>query len=313
MKIEIWIEFKTEDMTMRLGELVQDTNISMKVFSDDELEQLHAIILGILDDFISICESNKLKYYFIGGSAIGALRHHGFIPWDNDIDLAMPRQDFLIFQDIIKRNCKNKYSIINPSDDKNYGRILPKLRKLHTIYRTILEQDLEECGVFMDIYIIENAFDNFPLRLIHGGLCLAAGFTLSCRRAYEKKNLFLLLCGDRKKQKVVFYLKYVIGLLFSFASIETVAKWTNACYSMCKNENSKYIIIPSDDLGFYFGNIYKRRIFLKQHKVEFEGREIYVPGNYKEYLTEKYGDYMQIPSTDKRKKPLYLELKLFDA
>ena len=82
----------------------------------------------MLDDLIEICKRNNLHFILIGGSAIGALRDKGFIPWDDDIDIAMPRRDFEKLYKIIKKQYSFKYSMLHPQDKENYGRILPKIR-----------------------------------------------------------------------------------------------------------------------------------------------------------------------------------------
>lgn len=291
---------------MQLGKLVQYAVSDMTSLTDLELQDLHQVLLQMLDDFLKVCESNQLSYYFIGGSAIGALRHKGFIPWDNDIDLAMPRKDFLKLCSIIESSFKESYSILNPLSAQNFGRVLAKLRKRGTIYQTILETELDDCGIFIDVYIIENTYNSILLRTLHGLLCLAAGFVLSCRRAYEKKELYLRLCRDNAKEKAIFSLKNFIGKILSYISIEKIAQWTNACYGLCKNENSNYITVPSDG-GYFFGNLYKRSEFNKKAFAEFESRIVSLPGNYKTYLKDKYGDYMKTPAQDSRKYPLYLK------
>lgn len=294
---------------MNIGKWVQKTDVSMTALSDKELCDLHATLLNMLDDLIEICCNNQLNYYFIGGSAIGALRHKGFIPWDNDIDLAMTRIDFMKFYEIITEQYSDKYSILNPSQLDNYGRVLSKLRKRGTTYQTVLETDLIDCGIFIDIYIIENTYSSKLMRLVHGFICSFAGFTLSCRRIYQKKELFLQLCGNKKKQMFIINIKSIYGFLLKGVSIERVAKCVDGCYGMCKNEDSKYISIPSDDLGYYFGNVFKRSDFCRVEKAEFEGRKITLPGNYRSYLKDKYGDYMTIPPSVERKNPLYLNYK----
>ena len=77
---------------MRLGEVAKTLN--QQVLSEKEIEELHQVLLIILDDLIKICECYDLHFILIGGSAIGALRDKGFIAWDDDIDIAMPRKDF---------------------------------------------------------------------------------------------------------------------------------------------------------------------------------------------------------------------------
>lgn len=295
---------------MNLGKLVQNAGSELKKLTDDELTLLHSVLLDMLDDLKDVCERHGLRYYFIGGSAIGALRHEGFIPWDNDIDLAMPRKDFEAFCAVIEKEYSDKYSIINPASEHNSGRVLPKLRKKDTVYQTLLETDLEECGVFIDMYILENTYDFVLFRQMHGLLCMAAGFTLACRRAYEKAELYQEVCKGSMKQQMIFGLKRIAGRVLSPLSIEKVARFTDACYGICKNENSKYITIPADDLGYFFGNVYKRGEFCVPAYAQFESRTVSLPGNYKQYLRDKYGNYMQMPDLESRKNPLYLHFRI---
>lgn len=79
---------------------------------------------------------------------------------------------------------------------------------------------------------------------------------------------------------------------------------------MCKNESSKYITIPADDLGYFFGNVYKRDAFCSSAHAQFESRTVSIPGNYQKYLKDKYGNYMQMPDPESRKNPLYLNFKI---
>lgn len=165
---------------MRLGEVAKTLN--QQVLSEKEIEELHQVLLIILDDLIKICECYDLHFILIGGSAIGALRDKGFIAWDDDIDIAMPRKDFEKLYKIVQTQYSTKYSILHPQAKENYGRILPKIRLKGTLYKTILEYDLEESGIFIDIYTIENIPDLCWKRLSQGIICMFMGFSLSCRR-----------------------------------------------------------------------------------------------------------------------------------
>ena len=145
---------------MRLQDIAKGGgNCGLTVLSEEELKALHGVLLEILDDIHSICTENGLRYVLIGGSAIGALRSGGIIPWDDDIDIAMPRADFEKFTAIVRQNWSEKYSMLHPQDPDNFGRVIPKIRLRGTEYRTILEQDLTDCGVFIDIYTIEMDFN----------------------------------------------------------------------------------------------------------------------------------------------------------
>lgn len=289
---------------MRLGDIAKDTSLDLKVISEQELVNLHKVLLIILDDLIKVCRENNLKFILIGGSAIGAFRHKGFIPWDDDIDIAMPRKDFEKLYEVLIKKYKDKYSILHPQSRDNFGRILPKIRLKNTEYRTILESDLVDCGVFIDVYIIENIPDSQFIKLFHGLGSLFFGFALSCRRMAKGYGVF-----KKYKKSLSLRIKACIGIFMSFASLETWARWTDHWYSLCKNENTEYVGVPSDDFH-YFGEIYRRDEFCQYEEVDFEGRVCLVPKNYKPYLSRRYGDYMVMPDPNNHDRNCYLAYDL---
>lgn len=294
---------------MRLQDIAKhggDEAVGLTVLSDEQLEKLHGVLLEILDDINSICQQHGLRYILIGGSAIGALRSGGIIPWDDDIDIAMPRKDFESFCRIVRREKPEKYSMLHPQDKDNYGRVIPKIRLKGTEYRTILEQDLDECGVFIDIYTIENLPDNAVARNFQGIMTMALGFALACRRLWRGRKWFAQLTGG-----LSFHVKCAIGACLSFASYETWARWTDRWHSRCKDENSKYVSIPAD-CRHYFGEMQPRARLLERKEVLLDGRKCYVPKDADGYLREIYGDYMQIPPVEKQERNCYLTYDLGD-
>ena len=292
---------------MRLQDIAKhggDPAVGLTVLSEEQLKELHVCLLSIMDDIIAICEEHDLKFILIGGSAIGALRDGGIIPWDDDIDIAMPRSDFEKFCTIVRETMDSKYSMLHPRDKENYGRIIPKIRLRGTCYRTILEQDLTECGVFIDIYTIENLPDNAIARAFQGFMSMATGFALACRRLYRGRKWFSQLTGG-----LSFRVKCAIGFCLSFASYETWARWADYWNSRCKNENSKFVSIPAD-CRHYFGEMNLRSVLCQRAEVDFNGRKCYVPAQADSYLRAIYGDYMQRPPVEKQERNCYLEYNL---
>ena len=294
---------------MRLQDIAKhggDESVGLKVLSEEQLKNLHQVLLEIMDDILAVCKAHDLKFILIGGSAIGALRSGGIIPWDDDIDIAMPRGDFEKFTTIIREKYGEKYAMLHPRDKENFGRVIPKIRLRGTEYRTILEQDLTDCGVFIDIYTIENLPDNAIARAFQGVMAMGFGFALSCRRLYRGRKWYSQLTGG-----LSFKVKCAIGFCLSFAGYEAWARWTDYWNSRCKNENSKYVSIPTD-VRYYFGEMQLRETLCDVREIDFAGRTCYVPKAADRYLREIYGDYMQLPPPEKQERNCYLAYDLGD-
>lgn len=289
---------------MRLQDIAKQGSNGTQVLSEEQLLNLHHVLLEILDDVIQICKEHDLKFILIGGSAIGALRSGGIIPWDDDIDIAMPRKDFEILCSAVRQRYSDKYAMLHPQDRENFGRVIPKIRLKGTCYRTILEQDLTDCGVFIDIYTIENVPDGKLARYFQGFMSMALGFCLACRRLFKGRKFF-----RRHMHGVGFLVKCAIGFALSFADYETWARWLDYWHSWCKDEQSEYVTIPAD-CRHYFGEMNLRQLLLDTAPVSFNGRTCFVPRDADGYLRPIYGDYMQIPPPEKQERNCYLEFDL---
>lgn len=274
------------------------------IISDDQLAQLHKVLLMILDDLLLIAEQNDLKIILIGGTAIGVLRHKGFIPWDDDIDIAMTRADYEKLAEVIRNDYSDKYSVSDARDEMNYGRIIPKIRLKGTAYRTVLERDLEDVGIRIDIFLIENVYNNSVQAKLQGVMDMFMGFALSCRRLYKGRDQYRGIA-----QGVPFKVKSAIGFLFSGAPIEKWARWTDYWYSICKDDHSRMVSVPTDG-GHFFKELTQRENLCEICEGEFEGRRVFIPSNYDAYLTRIYGDYMKIPPKEKQLRSCVLEYDL---
>ena len=280
---------------------VSDQNTN-NVLSNDQVKEIQQILLMMLNDIDSICRSNNLRYVLIGGSAIGSIRHAGFIPWDDDVDIAMPRADYEKFLEIINDKWKDKYTLTDSIRSNNYGKVIPKLRLNGTVYKTALDINPNDVQMKADIFIIENVSDNAVLSQIQGFMCTSMGFLLSCRRLAANKDYF---AGFYKSKD--FKLKVFIGKILSFASLNKWANWTERCYALSRNNNSKLVTLPADGLHFFKG-IINREGICKVIEGDFEGTKLYLPKEYDYYLRRIYGDYMQIPPEEQRMLSIYSEI-----
>lgn len=289
---------------------MQNNNKKLKKLSDKELKQLQETILEIVDDIDFVCKKYHIKYNLGGGSALGAIRHQGFIPWDDDFDINMPRADYQKFCSCFMNEFKEKYWMHTPEDTKDYGLAFARIRKKGTIYRAREDFDNQEAGVYVDIFIIENTYNFFLFRSFHGFLSLLFGFLLSCRNFYKNRKLYLDMVSENKKLRIVFQLKVMIGFCFAWISVDKMTRLWNRINSMCKNSSSNYVTVPVGRKHF-FGELYEREKFCQTIDQPFgKHRTLPVCVDYDGYLTNLYGDYMKLPKKEDIEAHIFLELKL---
>lgn len=282
-------------------------NSDLHQITPEELETLHETLLGIIADIDEACRKHQIRYVLSGGSALGAVRHKGFIPWDDDIDLYMPRKDYELFRKVMKDEYSDRYWVGHIEENPLYDLNFMKIRKKNTKYLEIFEPDPEHAGIFVDIFPIDNIPNNPVVRFFHG--CIADFLLLcaSCVRIYGKKEKLLSYAEGTEATKSI-QLKSAIGKCLSFQNIRewcrTVEKWS----ALCKNENSKYISIPSG-VNHYFGEMYHRASFFPTKDVKFEDKILMGMNDPEEFLVKSYGDYHQIPAPEKREIHSVLELK----
>ena len=276
--------------------------------SGETLKRLQQVLCDMAADVIETCDENGIYYQLSGGTALGAVRHKGFIPWDDDIDINILSSDLQKLKKCIRKKYGDKY-IFQTYDDPDYGIIPSKIRLRNSVARGREDLHSKECGITIDLFAIENTFDNSVLRNIHGLFCMGFGFLLSCRNFYKNRDFMRQCAKQMPDAAFVFKIKTFIGFLLSFLSVQRLAIITNSCYGLCKNKRSKYVCIPSGRKHF-FGELYRRRGMLKTIKLPFEGHQWNVAKDYHSYFLKLYGaDYMTIPPKEKRETHALLELK----
>ena len=274
-----------------------------------ELKKIQKILFEMLCVIDQICAENNIKYCLCGGSAIGALRHNGFIPWDDDLDIFMLRNDIFKFAHIVNEKYGDLYEVRTPGLDDFFESPSTTMLRKDTIFRSYGELGEKNPGVCCDICILENVPTNKVFRYIHGIGSLARGLMTSCRRFSRDKETLIRHSGSNDLLKKTILEKAKIGSILSLFSYEHYVKKQWKWNSKCKNYQSEKVVCPNGR-AHYFGEIYDRKIITEATLHEFCGRMFYIPANADEYLTGLYGDYMKIPDRKERESKVIFELKL---
>ena len=269
-----------------LNSLSDDT--TLRQLSEDEVIKLRTVFLSTYQDLAACCEKYGMTLMLIGGSVIGAIRHEGFIPWDDDLDVAMPRSDFEKLKSVFDDELGDKYILSSPNYKNNANNRFPMMLVKDTLFVEAGNSPEDEASkIKIDIFIIENIPNNKFYRLLKGLWCTGLMFMASYEETYEHQNTELrdYMCKTREGRSA-FRRRVFFGRLFSFFGFQ---KWMNVVDSSCQfKKKTKLMGIPSGR-GHYFGEIRPAESFLPVSKGTFEGIEVNLPGNPDDYLSNLYG------------------------
>lgn len=259
------------------------------------IERLHQVDMDIVKDVVRICDAHGFKYYMLGGTMLGAIRHKGFIPWDDDIDLGMPRDDYEAFLEIAPKELGEHLKVINYRNDPNYMYYITRIQDTDT--RAVEERignDNKYTCVSIDIFPIDGTPNNPLLRKIYF-------FRVMYHRA------LMSLCYkdsiDRKRKR-----SKKERLLLQILECVPIEKMTTPYKQKCKID--KLLRKQKVQGSRYIGNImgaYRTREIVP---AEFYGEGAYYPfedmqlrgmAKADDYLRWTYGDYMKLPPEDQRK------------
>lgn len=267
------------------------------------IEELKRVELDILINVADFCDKRGIRYYLGGGTLLGAVRHKGFIPWDDDIDISMPREDYLRF--VKEYNGYNKnYVVKSIETDPGYWRTFAKVFDT----RTWLKEDTirvpkEGNAVFIDVFPIDGIPDSlirqyflfkeqeFLNFLYHGS---AWNYTKSFKYMDSKSRLAKIKGIARTVLKFI-----AITLLYPLPTCRLI-ELINKNASKYSYQDCKYIgAIVDCAHGAACEKMVKEK-FEPQIPFEFEGKMFWGPEGYEEYLTSLYGNYRELPPEERR-------------
>lgn len=272
--------------------------MSDKEYDQETLKKLQQVELEILKDFISICNKYNLPYFATGGTAIGALRHQGFIPWDDDVDVCMLRKDYDTFMEVAPKEMGDKYIFMTTETEPRYPLMFGKMVKKGTRF---IEDAYQQANYPLGIYIDIFPYDQTPE---DAGL----------RKKWQKKtwhigrmHVLTLIPNPKLPDSVTGIKAFIantgcrmIHLLFKLFGMTPAKtnrkylKWATSCPE------------PDSDLYIDYSYITGENLMIRTKdafpvvEVPFEDTTVSMVRNYDEFLRPEYGDYMQLPPEDQR-------------
>ena len=246
----------------------------------EDIHELRQIQIGILDEVHSFCEAHGLRYFLSSGTLIGAVRHKGYIPWDDDIDIYMPREDYEAFLNTY-HDKSGRYKAINPRLESNYYYTFAKVVDLRT---KMIETETEgyEIGVFMDIFPVDYVTDDLQER----------------ERVFKLKKLLYKIrrCkisnANPLRSRLAYwcYKSLPVSAHYVFRLIQRLIVLGKPTRTVCNMTEAGPKIkgcFPAEDIA-------------SSVDIEFEGKTYKTMVGYKDYLERTYGDYMTLPPVEQR-------------
>ena len=266
-----------------------------KKYTDEELKQLRRIQMDIYREIKRICTHHNIPFVAIGGTAIGAVRHNGYIPWDDDLDVAMMRKDYNRFLKHAKKELNPKFFLQNIYTDPDYGNYFTKIRCNGTLFvQPIDKNDKSHHGIFVDVFPLDRLTDD------------------PGERAKYKRKLMILfqlfmaksssgISGetDSLKGKLKHCIRTFLHILLTFTSKKKLFLRVNKLCQKYNKTGSNTIMVSV--LYAMTGRCIEESAIFPAVEHSFENETILIPHNTDRYLSHIYGkDYMELPPVEKR-------------
>lgn len=261
----------------------------------ENIELLHKVDLNIVKEVIKVCDDNNLIYYMSGGTLLGAVRHQGFIPWDDDIDLAMPRDDYEKFLEIAPDLLPEYLQIINYRTDKSYHYYITRVRNINTkVVEIRIDDESKYTNASIDIFPLDGTPNYVWLRNLY-----------FLRIMYHRAIMSLCYKNsiDRSRKREI-----CEKIFLNFMEKLPIEKIFDPYKQKCKIDKlmRKYKVENSNNIGCLMGAYRTKQIVPKSYfghgaMYAFEDIQLRGPEKYDDYLRQMYGDYLELPPEKSRK------------
>ena len=267
------------------------------VLNDDQKHELQCVLFEIYQDILSFCEKKGFTPFLVGGSALGAGRHHGFIPWDDDLDIGMLRKEYDLFLDAFKREYSKKYIVNAPGKQERTINRFAKIIKRDTLFSDLFSVSEKELnGVFIDIFPIENVPDSFFRRNLKGIASDAIAYIAS-QVSFRENRTRLSIIALKRTGLINYHIRKLVGFLFSF---HNASWWFRSFDKVSQWKEPGHLYTIASGRKHYFGEMLSQENVLPPQSAVFMDISVPVFHNVDSYLKRLYGNYLTIPPVEKR-------------
>ncbi len=247
------------------------------------MNDVQSVVFDILKQFLAICEKLNLRYYVVNGSALGAVKYKGFIKWDDDVDVAMPREDYQVFCEKAQELLPDNLFLQNYRTDPAFPQIYSKIRNSDT---TFMEQGSKHLkmnhGCYLDIFPLDNYSGDFK--------------TLDKIKLKVLNTLRVCAFNDLRSKKVVIRNKILSFFGFHRRTSAIISRIESIYIN--NNQDCEYWCNYGDRQSFV--GAFPKNYYGNGVTVSFEGTDVLIPEKYDEYFTVKYGDWRQEPPEEEQ-------------
>lgn len=258
----------------------------MKKMSLNEMKSIQIEMLKYID---KVCQENNIDYFLIGGSLLGAIRHNGFIPWDDDIDIGLTKENFDKLYNLLSKNNNTRYQFFDHSLQEDYYYPFAKLIDTWTCLNENQFKNISNYGIYIDIFTYFNMPVEEELRMKH----------YKKLKNLQRKIFYYSMKNPFQSGFIKNILKAPFVLEAKLEGIDKILKKYNKLLQKYNNVEKKYLISnwpvykPSCEIQQY--DMVKKVCY---HK--FENIEALIPKEYDKFLKKVFGNYMELPPKEKR-------------
>lgn len=295
-----------------MNELAKRTNY-LRELTETERRALKKALLNMYIDIAHLCEEHHLTVLLCGGSCLGAIRHQGFIPWDDDLDLLMPRRDYEQLISLLEQGALgDNYEFNAPNAKTDCKNVFMKIYRRNTLNVDIYSVNSPfPKGISIDVFALDSMPKTKFMQRVKGLIANALQFIsiMVLYAQYPSKQLCEFMSLD-KEMKRRYRLKRFLGSIFGIIPHRKWVWWFD-CFVASSREDAP-LGIPTGR-KYYAGEIFPKDVYLPGREVSFEGVKAFIPNQYDPYLRNLYKDYMVLPPVNKRERHFIIDFKLSEG